>query len=453
MMAHEEAARHYDSPSRWRACRLDPAPQLHDLMVKLVEARQRAGDLRGAREAGRRALTVAKETSDPMLIAAAALAFAGRLPGFGAIVSDAEVVGELEQALGAPPEHGDGAPRAGDGGLSEELASSPGAGAERALGQQAIELARSVGDPYVLAAVLRTTQWSVWTPDAIERRRQLATEILELAQRTGDRVLALDGEILRLWSALEHGDTDVAWRQLDLCTRLAGELRLPHYVWITAVARTGLHIATGSLDEAEQLTEHAFNAGHVATIPRSPSSWLPNASMCTRCGDRWKTCGRAAQYGYGLSVAECGPRVHAHLDVCAHRSVRSRPSRAHRDGRERFCAGDADAGLAHEHDGAGCGLHRGRRPRHRPRALSPSGTVHPLQCRPSPTPGAGSGGPLSWNLAVILGDESLARRHFEEALALEHRTGSRQYLALTQITYGQFLLRSGARATTSAGRD
>jgi hypothetical protein len=60
-------------------------------------------------------------------------------------------------------------------------------------------------------------------------------------------------------------------------------------------------------------------------------------------------------------------------------------------------------------------------------------------------------------LAVTMGNEAAARRHFEDAIALELRMGSRHCLALTQIAYGQLLLRSrnstdaerGARLNTS----
>ena len=98
--------------------------------------------------------------------------------------------------------------------------------------------------------------------EVVERARVVGVGHHQLAgsMEAPERRLGLDGQLLRLWSALEHGDIDVAWRQLDLCRRLAGPLRLPHYDWVTAVVESGLHIAMGSLDEAERLTLYARDA-------------------------------------------------------------------------------------------------------------------------------------------------------------------------------------------------
>jgi hypothetical protein len=77
-MAHDEAARSYDLALALaaRAELATPAVQT-ELLVELAEARWRAGHTAAARDAGRRALAIAKPTNEPGAIAAAALAFAG----------------------------------------------------------------------------------------------------------------------------------------------------------------------------------------------------------------------------------------------------------------------------------------------------------------------------------------------------------------------------------------
>ncbi|MCC6848319.1 MAG: AAA family ATPase [Deltaproteobacteria bacterium] len=443
-MAHEEAARSYaiavDLAER---AGIATTARVHRLLVKLAEARRRTGDLHGARDAGRRAVVVAKILADPTAMATAALAFAGYLPGFGACVSDGEVVSELEQALAVLPSAATALRAQVMARLSEELTYAPGRAAERGLGQQAIDLARGLDDPYALAGVLRTTQWSVWTPDGIARRRELAGEIVALAQRTGDRVLALDGELLRLWSALEHGEAELAWRQLDLCTRLAEALRLPQYAWVAAVARTGLLIATGSLDEAEHLTEHALAAPRRAddatvmfflTVQRVYVQSLRGSLDDVTCALRslGKDCpvvrGVLACAGV-LTHARAGQvdRARAELEALAADDFASVPRSP---GWLMNMATLADACWVVKDVEIARQLYRHLAP------FTPYNVVLPPMLVLAPV------AHYLGRLAVVLGKDAVARRHFEDALALEHRTGARQYQALTQAAYGRVLTRA-----------
>ncbi|MGH7895600.1 MAG: ATP-binding protein, partial [Candidatus Binatia bacterium] len=271
LMAHEEAARHYEQALRAvERARSVPCGLVGTVLAKLADARWRAGEIPEASAACRRLMRLAMDGNVASAFATAALTFAGRLPGLGAIVSDEEVVAELERALTGLPPTATALRAMLMARLAEELTYSPRRTAERAVAPKAITLARTLDDPAVLATVLRTTQWSVWTPDDVERRRQLAEEIVTLAAQTQDPVLALDGELLRLWSALEHGEMDAARRQLAVTSRLAERLRLPYYAWITTTARACLHIATGRLDDAESVADEALRAGDPATNPTVP---------------------------------------------------------------------------------------------------------------------------------------------------------------------------------------
>lgn len=452
-MAHDEAARSYSMAVEIaERAGIATTARVHRLLLKLAEARQRAGDLHGAREAGRRAVAVAKALADPTMMAAAALAFAGYLPGFGACVSDAEVVSELEQALAVLPSAATALRAQVMARLSEELTYAPGRAAERGLGQQAIDLARGLDDPYALAGVLRTTQWSVWTPDAIARRRDLAAEIIALAQRTGDRILGLDGELLRLWSALEHGEAELAWRQLDLCTRLAGSLRLPQYAWVAAVARTGLLIATGSLDEAERLAEHALAA------PRRMDDATVMLFLRAQRVYVQSLRGSLDDVARGLrSLREDCPLVRGVL-ACSGVLTYARAGQVDRARAELAALAADDFASVPRSPGwlmnmatlaDGCWMLKDvdvARQLYRHLApFTPYNVVLPPLLVLAPV------AHYVGRLAIVLGKEAVARRHFEDALALEHRTGARQYLALTQSTYGRLLMRSGGAADRERG--
>ena len=452
MMAHEEAARHYTVALRVaERAGVVAATDLSTLWVRLAEARWRAGDMNGAREAGRRALALAKENGEPAAIAVAALTFAGRLPGFGAVVSDPEVVSELEQALAILPRTLPALRAQVMARLAEELAYSPRRRTEHSLAQKAIELAHGVEDSGVLAAVLRTTQWSVWTPDDVERRRQLAVDIVALAARTGDRVLALDGELLRLWSALEHGETDLAWRQLEHCTDVARELRLPHYVWVTAAARACLHIAAGRLDDAKRLAERAAVVGertgnltvmlfvgvqreHVRLLRGGfdeVAEWLE--SVLTT----FPVIAPAVECTFVVTHACAGQHDRARAELATFvaddfaRVPRNAAWLMNMTSLATACVAVGDRATA-------------RMLYHHLAPFTPYNVVLPPALVTAPV------SHYMGRLAGLMGNEVAARRHYEDALELEQRTGSRQWIAITQIAYGCFLRH--ARSPTDVQR-
>jgi FixJ family two-component response regulator/tetratricopeptide (TPR) repeat protein len=445
LMAHEEAARYYEvALGVAERAGIATAALRTDLLVELAEAHWRAGHTEAAREVGRRALAVAKEGGEPGQVAAAALAFAGRLPGFGAIACDEEVVAELERALAALPPTATALRAMLMARLAEELTYLPRRTADRTLAPKAITLARSLDDPAVLASVLRTTQWSVWTPDDVERRRQLAEEIVALAARTRDPVLALDGELLRLWSALEHGEMDVARHELVVATRLAERLRLPYYAWITTMARACLHIATGRFDEAERVADEALRTGDPISNPT-----VPLFVGAQRGHIMWHR-GRFAELARWLTDVVGGfPMLAATLDcslVITYAEAGQRElARAEL---ARFAADDF-AGVPRNPMwlmnmtslAQGCVVVGDVDAASRLYPKLAPFARHNVVIVP-----VWVGAPVAHymaGLAALLGDVAAARRHFEDALVLEARTGTRQWGARTQLAYARLLRTSG----------
>jgi FixJ family two-component response regulator len=445
LMAHEEAARCYELALRVaeRAELATPIVQT-ELLVELTETHWRAGHTEAARAVGRRALAVAKESGEAAAGATAALAFAGRLPGFGAIACDEEVVAELERALGALPPTATALRAMVMARLAEELTYLPRRTADRTLAPKAITLARSLDEPAVLASVLRTTQWSVWTPDDVERRRQLAEEIVALAGRTHDPVLGLDGELFRLWSALEHGEMDVARRQLVLATRLAARLRLPYYSWTTTMARVCLHIATGRFDDAERVADEAVRAADPSANPTVPlfvgaqrghimwhrGRFEELARWLTDVVGGFSMLAATLDCSLVITYAEAGQRELARAEL------------------GRFAADDfvgvprnpmwlmnmtslADGCIAVGDVDAAARLYPLLVPFARYNIVAVPVWV---------------GAPVAHymgGLAALLGDAVAARRHYEDALVLEARTGTRQWGARTQLAYARLLRASG----------
>src|SRR6185503_1764845 len=73
------------------------------VLARLAEVYWRAGEFQHARAVGREAFELAKRADDDELLTTAVLAFAGQLPGYGAVASDDAVIAGLEHTLATVP--------------------------------------------------------------------------------------------------------------------------------------------------------------------------------------------------------------------------------------------------------------------------------------------------------------------------------------------------------------
>jgi CheY-like chemotaxis protein/tetratricopeptide (TPR) repeat protein len=264
MMGHEEAARHFEAALQvLERSGANPDERRCEILLLLSDALWRAGAFDRAREAAGRAAEAARRTGCGESLARAALAFAGRQQGFGAVNSDAQVVGLLREGLQALSDEQHALRPLLLARLGEELAFTHRDASGRSLARRAIELARAQSDPSVLAATLKATHWALWSPEGVEDRLSLADEIVQLADRSGDRAMRLEGQLVRVWSLIEVGDSRGAEYELRQCAQLARSQRQPYYQWLVAVTRVCLAFMTGSLDRVAALAEEAKRLGEV----------------------------------------------------------------------------------------------------------------------------------------------------------------------------------------------
>jgi hypothetical protein len=172
------------------------------------------------------------------------------------------LVGLLEEAAAALPEK-DSSLRAR---VLARLAVAliPTAGAEErrtALSEEAVAMARRVGDRLALAAALHAWLLAAWRPDNAAERLVAATEVARLAEATGDGGLAFRGHGRRLTALLELGDIGAADQEIENCGRLAEALRQPYYHWTAAVMRTMRALLAGRLEEGERFVQGALTHG------------------------------------------------------------------------------------------------------------------------------------------------------------------------------------------------
>jgi tetratricopeptide (TPR) repeat protein len=262
MLAYEDAASLYDRAA-YAVRVLDPPDEGRrcELLVATGDAQSRAGDVAGARESFLAAAEMARKLDRPKDLASAAL---GLGLEFTAYSLDEVHVSLLEEALQRLEERDDPLRARVLSQLGRALYFSDELERSAALAGEALAMARRIGDPSVLAVALCDRHQAVWRPDNPQERLAMATEIVELAQATGDRELMLQGLGWRITDRLELGDVADADADVDAFDRLARELRQPRYLYRSAINRAVRAAMKGQFTETDRLSQEALEVGQRA---------------------------------------------------------------------------------------------------------------------------------------------------------------------------------------------
>src|SRR2546426_8208808 len=232
-----------------------------ELLLARGGAQWKAGDGPGARETFRQAADIARRIGDAPLLARSALGFAGegsRLLWVRSGVVDQPRIELLQEALDGLGERDPGLRARLLARLAINLYWAPEPERVLALSEEAVTLARQLGDPRDLAAVLRARWVALWRPETAEERLAIADEIVRLGERMADRELALLGRRVRIVGFLEHGDVVAADREIEAWAQIAGELRQPRYLtdpamWRGAPGNNGRRLPQGGGDARRAL--------------------------------------------------------------------------------------------------------------------------------------------------------------------------------------------------------
>jgi len=221
------------------------------------DALLRAGEPGEARAAFSAARAVALRRRDHMLLAQAALGFAGL--GIAIVDLDAPAIARLEEALDRVE---DSALRSRvQARLAVELYYAPDRTRSEALSADAVATARTSGDASALASALGARHVALWRPDRLEERLAVAGDMIAAAREAGDRHAELQAHNWRVTDLFELGDMS-AWREeVVRHARLAEELRLPAFQWYTPLWAAVEAMLAGRYDDAEQLASTAEEAG------------------------------------------------------------------------------------------------------------------------------------------------------------------------------------------------
>jgi eukaryotic-like serine/threonine-protein kinase len=260
-LAYEEAVRLYELAMQVVQ---DPLSRCN-LLLALGDAQARAGDTPGAKQSLLGAAELAAELQMPDELARAALGYGGRIM-WEISRDDEHLMPLLERALAALGDH-DSPLRAR---VLARLAGGPLRDAsfppdrKASLSQEALDMARGIGDQATLAYALDGYVVAQESPDNTQQLLDLSTELLDVALQLGDKERMLEAHEHRHGRLLELGQLPRARAELEAMAALAQELKQPAQDWLVAVCAARLALLEGRFADAERLTTDARRMGQTA---------------------------------------------------------------------------------------------------------------------------------------------------------------------------------------------
>jgi AAA ATPase domain len=282
-LAGRHALREIDPEAalRWLGQALELHGPAHDgrrcsLLIGLGVAQRKHGDP-AFRETLLEAARLARHLGEPKLLVRAAVE---NTRGF---VSDAgdvdtERVAMLEAALeAAGPE--DSRERAVLlGMLAYELSFAPERERRVALADEALAVARRLGDPRTLCYVLGGRSMPIWAPETLDERLACSEESVRLADGLRDPLARFHALHWRAVALVQAGEMDELQRVVERAADLAGRLGEPSARWLARYDQATLAAIGGRLGEAERLATEALE---IATDSGQPDAQSLYASQLT----------------------------------------------------------------------------------------------------------------------------------------------------------------------------
>jgi len=308
----------------------------------------------------------------------------------------------------------------------------------------AIAMARRVGDPRALVESLRTRLNLDRDPARIAGRIRLIGEILETADRIDDKYLQMELHAFRVYDLVALGDTTGWICDLEGLHRISVDISEPFYEYNHASMIVAPAIQAGRFEEAESLTMAAFETGQklgidnnegvmgiqMFTIRREQGRLAEIAPIVKHFVDDHGT-GAAWRPGLALVYADIGENEKARIEF--ERLAEDRFSAIPQDSLWQTC-------LTYLSEVC-CALDRQEDAQVLYGLLSPYENLTVVVGNASVCLGATSR--FLGQLATLLGRWEDAARHFEHALELNARMSAPTWLAHTQFHYSQMLMLRG----------
>jgi DNA-binding SARP family transcriptional activator len=455
MLAYEESARLYRMALAALDSKQSPdEPTRCELLLSLGEAQARSGEMASAKETFASAADVAKRLSLPDLLARAAIGYGGRFVWVRS-GKDARLVPLLQDALAALPEDDSVLRVKLLARLAGALRDLPSARTVASISGEAVEMARRMGDPGTLAYALDGLYAGIRYPQQTAEWRAIADELVEVAERAGDKERTWAGHQHRLGPLMLVGDLDGVDAELQAMERLASELRQPAQLWAHSLTQTMRALFAGRFEEAEVSLERNRELGHRAQTPDITYTGARLQQLFVlrreqgRLHELEAPLARHVEEYPELVIFRCALAA-LWCDLGRHAAARDLLDELASDGfadlpgRQEWFFG---AGLLAE-----VCAQLGDRPHAAAlyELLLPYADCNLLNwvevC-------AGSVSRYLGLLATTISRRQDAERHFQAAIEMDRRTGGRPWLAHTQADYGRMLLARGTPHDREHARD
>ncbi|MCA1844772.1 MAG: AAA family ATPase, partial [Actinobacteria bacterium] len=268
--AFEEAARHF-------ALALEVAEDAEleigvraDLLLAHGDAQWRSGDARLARKTFERVVPLVVDI-DPERLARAAIGYAGayaRILWADIGIVEHRAVELLDLALARLNEADSPLRALALAALAQALYFDAATSERRpALSDEALAMARRLGDPAVLGRVLCSRNLAVWAPAFSAELAANSTEARAIGRSLGDRELEASACLHGFIGLFGTGEVAGSRAWLDDFGRLAAELKAPLALSLHEILTGNLDICEGRFAEGERRLLNAFHRSQEARDP------------------------------------------------------------------------------------------------------------------------------------------------------------------------------------------
>lgn len=439
LLAYEEAARLYRMGLQALDLIGTPEDETRSrLLLALGDAQARGGEISGSKASFLRAAAVARKSGSAELLGTAALGYAGRFVWTRA-GTDRRLVPLLEEALAAVGDRDSTLRAMLLARLSGALRDRPPRELAAEVSEQAVGIARRLGDPATLSYALEGRFAAIWWPENPEERLAIATEMLRLAEEAGDVERIIQGHDFRVCALIELGDLASVHAELESESQLVRDLRQPAQRWLLTFTRAMLALFEGRFDEAatfidaSQTIWEAAQRSDIGTFSYRVQIYFLRREQGRLDEVEGLVERSIAEYPTRLLFRCLLPHLYAELGRTAD-AKGALDSIAGGDFADLFMDNDWLLGLSLLAEVVGP-LRDVRRAAVLYELLIPFASKVPF-------PGEVSTGSLSRALGILASTMSRwdeAARHFEDALQANERMGARPWLAHTRVAFARML--------------
>jgi class 3 adenylate cyclase len=264
-LAHADAAMYLEQALAVTPA-LPPEEEL-PLRLELADEMTRSGRFRDARPTILAAARIARELGDECRLAEAAIAL-GAISEAGS--RDTELADLLDEALAAVGDDDLGLRASLLVALAQENYWDDPTGLATDNANEAVAIAREIGDDAALAPALAMKQFvDILRQQPMEERVASADELIEVARRARDATSEVRGYAYRLTNYLQAGDMENADRAFADFKALARKLAEPRHLWHIPLIEATWATLRGDFEAARRLSEQSAREGARAQEPLS----------------------------------------------------------------------------------------------------------------------------------------------------------------------------------------